>query len=720
MINRVGGSDDNFTNTTLDDDFGFNPISGGSAPFSSTFAPSSPLSAFNGEDPNGTWTLTVSDNAGGDTGTLNNWSLKLGSTSTNDTTAGAETLAAGKFGVGKINPTGEVDFWKASGVSTTDTVYSYVDTSHSTKNKDSKLSVLANNGTTVIASDDNSGPPGVNTKTLANLNDTFAKGGVDLNALSLLLSGARIDLGDRNDSVNVSAFNSGMSLIGGTGDDTVIATGGSDIIDLGDGSDVALAGAGNDTITGGIGDDTITGGPGNDSIDGGDGNDEFIVNTDYPSTDLLIGGDGSDELFVSGTDANDVITLTIDPTAPSQVRIDVNGTESDYIIPKNDVEQLHVQGGLGRDRLVISDAGLGPNDVVQYFKGTDGTSGLIRVGANAPFITFDGIEEVTPLDGPLTRADHTARLVVFAPDPFEVNGGLDNDTRLLATHLGSGAAINLDPTIAPAGDVDFYQFVASETGTMDFQVYFEQNVGLPGNGNLDIQVLDNNGNIIGTSTSSDNNERVRIAAVQGQTYYLKVFGATGVEINKYEMSVINSPAPVPFNIELDDAQTTPPSTTNSDTGRSQFDNVTKDDTPTIFLRLSDAGLLNDLPGNATPGSPPGPRHQHCIQLGDDRVQFDDRFPRRDLRREQPTHTRRVWLCSTCRWATRRLQLHIRHAADQRQPLPHRASSNDRSGHAGSERIRSIQPSVGNRRRYHRAADRTDREQSLEPGSRRHE
>ena len=44
----------------------------------------------------------------------------------------------------------------------------------------------------------------------------------------------------------------------------------------------------------------------------------------------------------------------------------------------------------------------------------------------------------------------------------------------------------------------------------------------------------------------------------------------------------------------------------TDTGRSQFDDVTHDDTPTIFVRLDDAILLNDLPGNAagTPDAAP--------------------------------------------------------------------------------------------------------------------
>src|SRR5205807_3911189 len=38
-----------------------------------------------------------------------------------------------------------------------------------------------------------------------------------------------------------------------------------------------------------------------------------------------------------------------------------------------------------------------------------------------------------------------------------------------------------------------------------------------------------------------------------------------------------------------------------DTGRSQLDNVTRDNQPTIFLRLDDGIFLNDIPGNGVPG-----------------------------------------------------------------------------------------------------------------------
>ena len=50
---------------------------GDNGPQTGTFSPSNPLSAFNGENPNGTWTLNAADLAGGDTGTVRAWSLLI-------------------------------------------------------------------------------------------------------------------------------------------------------------------------------------------------------------------------------------------------------------------------------------------------------------------------------------------------------------------------------------------------------------------------------------------------------------------------------------------------------------------------------------------------------------------------------------------------------------------------------------------------------------------
>ena len=72
----VGGSGDNFTNTVLDDD-ATQSISDGSAPFTGTFSPQNALSAFNGEQTVGDWTLSVFDDANLDGGSLEGWSVQL-------------------------------------------------------------------------------------------------------------------------------------------------------------------------------------------------------------------------------------------------------------------------------------------------------------------------------------------------------------------------------------------------------------------------------------------------------------------------------------------------------------------------------------------------------------------------------------------------------------------------------------------------------------------
>ncbi len=73
---RVGGDGDNFTDTTLDDEAA-TPIGSGSPPFSGSFEPAEALSLLDGEDPNGIWSLEITDHARGDAGTLNEWSLSL-------------------------------------------------------------------------------------------------------------------------------------------------------------------------------------------------------------------------------------------------------------------------------------------------------------------------------------------------------------------------------------------------------------------------------------------------------------------------------------------------------------------------------------------------------------------------------------------------------------------------------------------------------------------
>lgn len=76
LFNRTGGSGDDFVNTVLDDQAA-SPIGGATAPFTGSFQPEGTLGDFNGMNSLGDWTLRITDNADGDGGTLNDWTLEL-------------------------------------------------------------------------------------------------------------------------------------------------------------------------------------------------------------------------------------------------------------------------------------------------------------------------------------------------------------------------------------------------------------------------------------------------------------------------------------------------------------------------------------------------------------------------------------------------------------------------------------------------------------------
>jgi subtilisin-like proprotein convertase family protein len=76
LFTAVGGSGDNFINTTLNQHAAIQ-IASGAPPFTGQYQPEGVLSRLNSENPNGTWTLEVTDTATANTGTLNNWSLTI-------------------------------------------------------------------------------------------------------------------------------------------------------------------------------------------------------------------------------------------------------------------------------------------------------------------------------------------------------------------------------------------------------------------------------------------------------------------------------------------------------------------------------------------------------------------------------------------------------------------------------------------------------------------
>jgi subtilisin-like proprotein convertase family protein len=104
LSNRRGGSGDNYTNTVFDDE-ATTPVSAGTAPFTGSFRPESPLSVLDGMNAAGTWTLKVVDQANVDVGTIDNWTLTLlypsvacGPHATTTTTADVSDVCTGSGG----------------------------------------------------------------------------------------------------------------------------------------------------------------------------------------------------------------------------------------------------------------------------------------------------------------------------------------------------------------------------------------------------------------------------------------------------------------------------------------------------------------------------------------------------------------------------------------------------------------------------------------------
>jgi subtilisin-like proprotein convertase family protein len=74
LFTDVGGSQDNFIDTIVDNEAG-QSINEGSAPFTGSYRPEGNLADLYGKEINGTWKLEVGDDSGGSTGVLNSWSL---------------------------------------------------------------------------------------------------------------------------------------------------------------------------------------------------------------------------------------------------------------------------------------------------------------------------------------------------------------------------------------------------------------------------------------------------------------------------------------------------------------------------------------------------------------------------------------------------------------------------------------------------------------------
>lgn len=212
-----------------------------------------------------------------------------------------------------------------------------------------------------------------------------------------LIANARGGLADGmggNDFVEGGAGND--TLYGGAGQDTLYGFDGRDFADGGDGNDNLNGHGGNDTLSGGSGNDTIAGGNDNDVLLGGDGLDTANGNQGNDTVsggngnDLLFGGAGNDSL--AGDAGNDTIAGDL-------------GNDTLSGGAGNDLFQFAL--GSGRDRIV--DFSFADGDRLQLPRGTAYTIGQATDGA--AMLSWGSSDSVA-LTG-ITRTSVTASWIVF-------------------------------------------------------------------------------------------------------------------------------------------------------------------------------------------------------------------------------------------------------------------------------------------------------------------
>ncbi len=159
------------------------------------------------------------------------------------------------------------------------------------------------------------------------------------------------------------------TLSGGGGSDWVEGGAGDDVLSGGEGVDAILGAGGADSLHGGAGDDGVIGGAGNDALAGDDGSDWLEggdgddIGNGGAGVDVLLGGAGNDTLsgeadndFVVGDDGDDTL----------------NGDDGDDWLDGLAGSDV-LNGGAGNDALF---GGAGAN----IYNGGDGDDGLIGGG----------------------------------------------------------------------------------------------------------------------------------------------------------------------------------------------------------------------------------------------------------------------------------------------------------------------------------------------------
>jgi len=246
-----------------------------------------------------------------------------------------------------------------------------------------------------------------------------------------------VDLGD-----TMLGRSGNDTLIGADGDDLMISGGGRDTLSGGGGDDHQLAGSGDDLLNGGTGDDTLDGQGGADLVFGDDG-DDVLIWQHGGGSDNLVGGADYDVVHArdgaadsSFTVQENLLDLTFQTDARLQLTDGTHTTNIDFSISEVEFQPgdgsdsvivtdnlthvpsllLRIQGGPGND--VLSAAGIDPGVVRLIFDGQEG---------NDTITGSIGEDTISGGDGDDVVQAGAGRDTVFGGDGDDSLGGGDDD-----------------------------------------------------------------------------------------------------------------------------------------------------------------------------------------------------------------------------------------------------------------------------------------------------
>ena len=240
-----------------------------------------------------------------------------------------------------------------------------------------------------------------------------------------------------NDSVTAAGLPAtvvGLTVDGGTGNDTI------------------TGGDGNDMLIGGDGNDTIIGGRGNDVAFLGAGNDTFTWNPGDGS-DTVEGQAGTDTLQFNGSNANENIDLSANGSRLRLVR-DVGNVTMDV----NGVEQVNVAALGGADTLTVNDlSGTGVTAVNLDLAATPGTgtgdgqadtvivngtngADVIAVAGSRSGITVSGLAASVHIAGSEASSDQLVVNALAGDDTIDASALRAN---VVALSLNGGAGTDV-------------------------------------------------------------------------------------------------------------------------------------------------------------------------------------------------------------------------------------------------------------------------------------